>query len=1037
MAKKRKLPKYPNGGQNPPIYTSDPNDPRLLAYIDSLTLYNDYLKADSSLSTISNVKRRDLGNSITYSLPYTIMDDTNTLIFYNHLRNNQSRNRLNFDHDYTLAGYGNSGHYTTFSLDKEQKPVQPVILNNNKYEADKRGLDRKKQIPTEVEKMTSNHINSTPINNTINPIPFEPNTYFTRERQGQELGQGKTDYFDKKTGKLLGTYENGGYFAMGGEINRYMVPAELPTGQEYFKLPFSELNAALANKQALYDKADTELSAIDKLFPEAGYRTQDRLQALKDKYIPQIESLRTQLGETGNVNPTKIREIASRLVQDPEYKTITQDFKYKEAVDKVMSTGNFKDYIQGFYDPNTGFNQTKPGEGFNGQWYGAIAPASWIDEYRQYTDFKPIKDNIEKSTGYQMRSFTNPETGESETWLFDGRKKEAVEKVTPELIKEHLTSDNKALLKSLYEQMGTPGKTFRTAQYQKDYNQPYDMEGAFFNDLMAASKFNQYNYTQTEVISSKVGELAKSKGAGSGTKSKISEPESIITSDWMSFNLPERFSSYSKQRDFLNNYVAENQKFLDDQENDLKITVAKELGLDPSNVNIDLSRGANNRVNSRISVNGKVLTPEEMVNINSVLKPYEQAITQELSLRESILKLHQDYGLVDASGKLIDGDLSKFMTKLYKSEQIYVYDQLYTRFVDPSFQKYSKYKEFQEAEKVDASGKLKDFKKAYDILKEYAQEKDPNFLRAVQNDAAYLSKKFLSENIDKASPKIKEFNQALENLKSAVIPSVSWMLPQYTTDDARANASFVRSAWTTLATSDVKPKFRIDDKEVSADDWKQLNKLMNITNDPESTKDDPVLAYIDKNPGFVTFRWDANDGMVMDLAIPGFTRADASKVNKNTQAQSSVISIPMTPSQQTAVKQKLGFSDQDQVFNDLIQMNLHFNGNENVPGNPLTPYKMGDLDVKLDIMNSRNLTNGQKASPSYKVYYKGINLSSGTSKLTNDPYKISLLNTILNDLKTQPEEVYSSSIEAKKRTLQEIFGFSPEVTEQILTKARQ
>lgn len=821
------------------------------------------------------------------------------------------------------------------------------------------------------------------------------------------------------------------------EINRYMVPAELPTGQEYFKLPFSELNAALANKQALYDKADTELSAIDKLFPEAGYRTQDRLQALKDKYIPQIESLRTQLGETGNVNPTKIREIASRLVQDPEYKTINQDFKYKEAVDKVMSTGNFKDYIQGFYDHTTGFNQTKPGEDFNGQWYGAIAPASWIDEYKQYTDFKPIKANIEKSTGYQMQSFTNPETGESETWLFDGRKKVAVEKVTPELIQKHLTSDNKALLKSLYEQMGTPGKTFRTAQYQKDYNQPYDMEGAFFNDLMAASKFNQYNYTQTEEISSKVGELTKSKGAGSGTKSKISEPESINTSDWVSFNLPERFSSYSKQRDFLNNYVAENQKFLDDQKNDLKTTVAKELGLDPSNVNIDLSRGDNNRVNSRISVNGKVLTPEEMVNINSVLKPYEQAITQELSLRESILKLHQDYGLVDASGKTVDGDLSKFMTKLDKSEQIYVYNQLYTRFVG-GLRKSSKYKEFQEAEKIiDASGKLKDFQKAYDILKEYAQEKDPNFLRAVQNDGAYLTKKFLSENIDKASPKIKEFNQALENLKSAVIPSVSWMLPQYTTDDARANASFVRSAWSTLATSDVKPKFRIDDKEVSADDWKQLNKLMNITNDPESTKDDPVLAYIDKNPGFVTFRWDANDGMVMDLAIPGFTRADASKVNKNTQAQSSVISIPMTPSQQTAVKQKLGFSDQDQVFNDLNQMNLHFNGNENVPGNPLTPYKMGDLDVKLDIMNSRNLTNGQKASPSYKVYYKGINLSSGTSKLTNDPYKISLLNTILNDLKTQPEEVYSSSIEAKKRTLQEIFGFSPEVTEQILTKARQ
>ena len=332
---------YPNGGTtNPPIYTYDPNDPRIQHYTDSLLYYNgqdgtDYVGAANRL-----------GLSIYDS------------------------NRTNFP-----------------------KPVQPIVykLWFNNLGGDYVGA-------TESIKSFN-----TKMPTEINPIPFEPGTYFTRKRQSQELGRGKTDYFDKKTGKLLGTYENGGYFAIGGEINRYMVPAELPTGQEYFKLPFSELNAALANKQALYDKADTELSAIDKLFPEAGYRTQDRLQALKDKYIPQIESLRTQLGETGNVNPTKIREIASRLVQDPEYKTITQDFKYKEAVDKVMSTGNFKDYIQGFYDPNTGFNQTKPGEGFNGQWYGAIAPASWIDEYRQYTDFKPIKDNIEKSTGYQMR----------------------------------------------------------------------------------------------------------------------------------------------------------------------------------------------------------------------------------------------------------------------------------------------------------------------------------------------------------------------------------------------------------------------------------------------------------------------------------------------------------------------------------------------------------------------------------------------------------------------------------------------------------
>ena len=40
-------------------------------------------------------------------------------------------------------------------------------------------------------------------------VPNFPN-YFSRPRQSQEAGQGKMDYFDKKTGKLLGTYKNGG-----------------------------------------------------------------------------------------------------------------------------------------------------------------------------------------------------------------------------------------------------------------------------------------------------------------------------------------------------------------------------------------------------------------------------------------------------------------------------------------------------------------------------------------------------------------------------------------------------------------------------------------------------------------------------------------------------------------------------------------------------------------------------------------------------------------------------------------------------------
>jgi len=46
------------------------------------------------------------------------------------------------------------------------------------------------------------------INQELQKVPFSD--YFSRPRQSQESGQGKTDYFDKKTGKLLGTYKNGG-----------------------------------------------------------------------------------------------------------------------------------------------------------------------------------------------------------------------------------------------------------------------------------------------------------------------------------------------------------------------------------------------------------------------------------------------------------------------------------------------------------------------------------------------------------------------------------------------------------------------------------------------------------------------------------------------------------------------------------------------------------------------------------------------------------------------------------------------------------
>lgn len=56
------------------------------------------------------------------------------------------------------------------------------------------------------------------------PIPFESGSYFTRKRKPQEADRGKMEYFDKKTGKLLGTYGDGGYTEWKNKYNLQETP---------------------------------------------------------------------------------------------------------------------------------------------------------------------------------------------------------------------------------------------------------------------------------------------------------------------------------------------------------------------------------------------------------------------------------------------------------------------------------------------------------------------------------------------------------------------------------------------------------------------------------------------------------------------------------------------------------------------------------------------------------------------------------------------------------------------------------------------
>ncbi len=307
--KLKKVKKFGKGGQNKPIITNDPKDLRLQAYNDSLDLYNFYqLQKDLD-------RPSDVNNNLSFTekifgtdKKFTLEGEKRQAELFNKAqdlltRNNRLKTGLDSFPKAGIGDYRKSGSYDVYSPSIKPKgewmgtgknseyiqPVQPIIyqpkpinipINTPSYSNgqlmgvwNEELKQRPKEQPIQIDNITPT-LNTYQPDNTIETNPFIKGSYFTRPRQSQEsqndqFGRtGKTDMFDKKTGKLMGTY------ADGGGVNRYDVPAQSPTGQSYFQLPYNELATALLSKQKQQDdviqKADSLRSLADtiKALPE-------------------------------------------------------------------------------------------------------------------------------------------------------------------------------------------------------------------------------------------------------------------------------------------------------------------------------------------------------------------------------------------------------------------------------------------------------------------------------------------------------------------------------------------------------------------------------------------------------------------------------------------------------------------------------------------------------------------------------------------------------------------------------------------------
>ena len=196
-----------DGGRQP-IIVNDKNDPRLQAYNDSLDIYNKYpnnkYPVEDKFSTLSYVNN-NIKQGKDSKVLYPNLDFAN--------QNKIKPTKL----EWAQKGYGNftdeelkKGNWVHYISNGSsaagvtryftyKKPVQPIIYQENRPKEPTFELNQEQQyLPQEEQRLE------------FDPIGLKKGTYFTRPRQQQEAGQGKLDYFDSKTGKLIKTMGDGG-----------------------------------------------------------------------------------------------------------------------------------------------------------------------------------------------------------------------------------------------------------------------------------------------------------------------------------------------------------------------------------------------------------------------------------------------------------------------------------------------------------------------------------------------------------------------------------------------------------------------------------------------------------------------------------------------------------------------------------------------------------------------------------------------------------------------------------------------------------
>ena len=211
----------------------------------------------------------------------------------------------------------------------------------------------------------------------------------------KEDGSGSlTDYFDKKTGKLLGTYKDGGNiqtYAMGG-INRYDVPAQMPTGQQFFQLPYNELATALLSKQKAYDEQEANIAKQKAFIADlkSGYRTAGLPQEIQADYNTRFENYIDKDLTDPNIKRSLVQDL-SKLSSDSRLRTLAADIKQSALWDAYQQA--HPDLAGAAINPYKQGEQWIPAKDSQGNWLSEQQLNNWYGNITPYADYQKMVDN--------------------------------------------------------------------------------------------------------------------------------------------------------------------------------------------------------------------------------------------------------------------------------------------------------------------------------------------------------------------------------------------------------------------------------------------------------------------------------------------------------------------------------------------------------------------------------------------------------------------------------------------------------------------